>query len=1306
VITSFTAAKTAITAGTSTTLTAVFSNGSGAVNQGVGPVVSGTPVTVSPTADTTYTLAVGNITGIATVNATVSVVSAPVASGLAAAANPVPFGGSTTITPTFSAGIGSVDNGIGTVTSGTAFPSGAITASKTFTLTVTNSLGSTATKTLTLTPQTVAVGAISPATPAVTAGSSQTFAATPTGGATNAVTWSATVGTWSGSTWTAPATVGAVTITATSVDDPTKTATTTATVVAVPTASFTASTTTPGYNATNVTITPTLTGGSISGKVGTTLGGSEISSSVTSGIAVPVQAGGFTTATTYFLRVTNAANKTADYSVVVTPSTVSVSSVTPATPTVTVSLTKAFSATIAGGATNAVTWSATGGNFTGATWTAPATAGSYTIKATSVDDPTKTATTTATVVAVPTASFTASTTTPGYHATNVTITPTLTGGSVSGKVGTTLGGSEISNSVTSGIAVPVQTGGFTTATTYYLRVTNAASSTADYSVTVTPTTVSVSNVTPATSTVTVSLTKAFSATTTGGAANTVTWSATGGSFTGATWTAPGTAGSYTITATSVDDPTKTATTTATVVAVPTASFTASTTAPGYNATNVTITPTLTGGSTSGKVGTTLGGSEISSSVTSGTAIPVQAGGFTTATTYYLRVSNNANSTTDYSFTITPTSVIVSTPLPSASTIAPGTQSFTPSVTGGATNTVTWSATAGSFSGNVWTSPNTAGTATITATSVDDPTQHASTTITVSLPVITTQPASQNACTAAGVTLSVAANYAASYQWKKGGTDISGATASSYSITSAGPGDAGNYTCVVTNPAGSVTSGVASLVVGSSITTQPTGLSIYVAQTATFSVAVKGQGPFSYQWYKNNAVISGATSSIYTTPLAVIGDNGALFKVNVTDHCGNILTSNTAALTVSAGSVPPTITTQPLGQLAVAGSTTTSFTIAAGGTSGLTYQWYRIPAGQVTGSLIPGATSATYTLPGTSTAVGNDQDRYYCIVSNSYGAAASRNAILAVGNGILVQITGQPQPVYVGAGAAANFSMTASSLLPLSYQWQKAGPGSSSFGDITGATSATYTLASPGAVDNNSVFRCLVSNGSTSSVTSDAVALFVGSLSPINDLGDSSWVSRGSASIASSVATLTTTTAQAGSIVWPTLISTGNIKLSFTIAVSNATSPPADGFCLVLADPSLGATTSSTGALGQGLGAKGIPGFVLGFDTYQNGALPIPGDPPVPYLGVGRGEAALWENPWTNYNTNIPVLAESGVTHTHAYVVTIVQGQMTVTMDGNQVFSGPVSVPPVAYLMITASTGGLAEQVDISSLSATLSAPTN
>lgn len=78
VLTSFTSAKTPITRGTSTTLTAVFSNGTGVLDHGIGSVATGAPVTVSPDQDTTYTLTVANSQGLtATGKVTVAVVPPP-----------------------------------------------------------------------------------------------------------------------------------------------------------------------------------------------------------------------------------------------------------------------------------------------------------------------------------------------------------------------------------------------------------------------------------------------------------------------------------------------------------------------------------------------------------------------------------------------------------------------------------------------------------------------------------------------------------------------------------------------------------------------------------------------------------------------------------------------------------------------------------------------------------------------------------------------------------------------------------------------------------------------------------------------------------------------------------------------------------------------------------------------------------------------------------------------------------------------------------------------------------------------------
>jgi hypothetical protein len=392
----------------------------------------------------------------------------------------------------------------------------------------------------------------------------------------------------------------------------------------------------------------------------------------------------------------------------------------------------------------------------------------------------------------------------------------------------------------------------------------------------------------------------------------------------------------------------------------------------------------------------------------------------------------------------------------------------------------------------------------------------------------------------------------------------------------------------------------------------------------------------------------------------------------------------------------------VGQLVVAGGTT-SFTVAASGTPALSYQWYRIPKGQTTGTLIAGATSATYNVPSSATATANDQDSYYAIVSNNYGQAISQHATLAVGNGILLQITGQPATQYVDVGAPATFSVTATSSLPLTYQWYEAAPGSATFTAITGATASTYTVDPTVGTQSGSVFYVVVGNGTTTSVTSSSAGLFVGPLAGVGNLCDTNWSAKGNA-VAESGCSFQLTAAlnnQHGEIVWPTLISTGDIQLSFTVTISNPSLIPADGFTIVLGDPSLGATPTSLGATGMGLGAEGIPGLVFGFDTYHN-----PGDPPVPYVGVGRSDTGLFENPWFEVNTAIPALAAQGMTISHDYTVSIDQGLLIVTMDGVQVISGNITAPPVAYLYVTASTGGKIEQAVISNLSATVSVPSN
>ena len=182
------------------------------------------------------------------------------------------------------------------------------------------------------------------------------------------------------------------------------------------------------------------------------------------------------------------------------------------------------------------------------------------------------------------------------------------------------------------------------------------------------------------------------------------------------------------------------------------------------------------------------------------------------------------------------------------------------------------------------------------------TNSATATLTVNVPPgITTQPVSQNINQGSPVTFSVTATGTAplTYQWLKNGTNISGATSSSYTISSVATTDAANYTVAVANVAGSTNSSAATLTVNvpPTITTQPASQTVIVGNPVTFTVAATGTGPLSYQWQKNGANISGATAASYT--VGSVGTNDAANYTAIVTNIAGSVTSSTATLTVNA-----------------------------------------------------------------------------------------------------------------------------------------------------------------------------------------------------------------------------------------------------------------------------------------------------------------------------------------------------------------------------------------------------------------------
>jgi len=172
---------------------------------------------------------------------------------------------------------------------------------------------------------------------------------------------------------------------------------------------------------------------------------------------------------------------------------------------------------------------------------------------------------------------------------------------------------------------------------------------------------------------------------------------------------------------------------------------------------------------------------------------------------------------------------------------------------------------------------------------------------LSPPIITGQPQNKNVNQGGSATFSMTAAGASplAFQWRFEGTNINGATSSNYIVMNAQPAQEGDYSVVITNVAGAVTSAVAALTVNlpPSIAAPPQAQTVRVGQDATFTVSTGGTEPLSYQWRFNGANLAGATEDQYARSSAQTNHAGS-YLVVVTNVAGAV-TSAPALLTVEA-----------------------------------------------------------------------------------------------------------------------------------------------------------------------------------------------------------------------------------------------------------------------------------------------------------------------------------------------------------------------------------------------------------------------
>jgi uncharacterized delta-60 repeat protein len=228
-----------------------------------------------------------------------------------------------------------------------------------------------------------------------------------------------------------------------------------------------------------------------------------------------------------------------------------------------------------------------------------------------------------------------------------------------------------------------------------------------------------------------------------------------------------------------------------------------------------------------------------------------------------------------------------------------------------------------------------------------------------------------------------------FQWLKDGQIFlsgDGRQSSILTLSNITQTSAGDYSVVVSNISGSVTSEVATLIVPDPFfVNQPPDRTNNAGTQATFSGFSIGTAPIAYQWWKdgirltNGGNISGATSSSLSVN-NVRGADAGEFWVTTSNAVGTA-TSRVARLTI----LDPTFAFQPASRIINLGQSTT-LTVGVNGTAPLSYQWRK------EGLDIPGATTSSLALANVQAiATGN----YDVVVSNIFSTVTSLTASVTV-----------------------------------------------------------------------------------------------------------------------------------------------------------------------------------------------------------------------------------------------------------------------------------------------------------------------
>ncbi len=231
--------------------------------------------------------------------------------------------------------------------------------------------------------------------------------------------------------------------------------------------------------------------------------------------------------------------------------------------------------------------------------------------------------------------------------------------------------------------------------------------------------------------------------------------------------------------------------------------------------------------------------------------------------------------------------------------------------------------------------------------------------------------------------------------------------------------------------------------------------VCVGSNVTFTASPNNTTLYSYQWYRNDVEITGATNPTYQVTNATMAMNNYVYRVRITNKQTHCVGYGEGKLTVNPNPAPT------VADRAVCVGGNVTFTAEPNNTTLYSYQWYR------NGVAITDATNPTYQVVNATSEMNNDvyKVRVTNIETHCYGYGEGR-----------LRVNPNPAPTVnspmVCAGRPATFMASPADVGTYSYQWY--------LGEhpIVGATGTSYTVENTTEAMNGHVYKVKVTHRTT------------------------------------------------------------------------------------------------------------------------------------------------------------------------------------------------------------------------------------